>query len=409
MRMRSSPRRQHSNHMLRQSSDAIARLIAPFGMAAFMNGYWERLPLYISRPMPDWAGELPGMADMDALIRLSKAGDIRLVRTRKTASTEREIDCDKDGRPDLFSAYRAYDEGWTIVVNGVHGKFEEVGRLVAELEDSISHKTGVNVYFTPPNSQGFAPHADGHDVFILQTTGRKHWRVFGSPVPLPLEEQAIPVQRKRLGPCIIDAILEPGHLLYIPRGFIHSGVAVRTASIHLTIGIHAFRWMNLVNEVVALVAERDVALRQSVRLSDLDALPRIAEVRRRLKAVHLALAKPRVIQEACLRLRRRRSRLAPPALAGHFAAIDNARSIRLGTMVRQRLGINGVVRIEKERAVLEFGGNRIEGPVACAPAMRFVLANQRFAVADLPGHLTNSSKLVLVQTMVTEGFLAVVT
>ena len=37
---------------------------------------------------------------------------------------------------------------------------------------------GANVYLTPPGTQGFAPHFDDVDVFLLQLEGRKHWRLY---------------------------------------------------------------------------------------------------------------------------------------------------------------------------------------------------------------------------------------
>ena len=33
-------------------------------------------------------------------------------------------------------------------------------------------------YLTPANSQGFAPHYDDIEAFVLQLEGRKHWRVY---------------------------------------------------------------------------------------------------------------------------------------------------------------------------------------------------------------------------------------
>ena len=37
---------------------------------------------------------------------------------------------------------------------------------------------GTNMYLTPPGTQGFAPHYDDVEVFILQLEGKKHWRVY---------------------------------------------------------------------------------------------------------------------------------------------------------------------------------------------------------------------------------------
>ena len=47
----------------------------------------------------------------------------------------------------------------------------------------------LNVYLTPPSSQGFTAHYDAHDVFILQIAGSKHWRLYDAPLRLPMESQ----------------------------------------------------------------------------------------------------------------------------------------------------------------------------------------------------------------------------
>ncbi|OXB63355.1 hypothetical protein ASZ78_001931 [Callipepla squamata] len=37
---------------------------------------------------------------------------------------------------------------------------------------------GANTYLTPPGTQGFAPHYDDIEAFVLQLEGKKHWRVY---------------------------------------------------------------------------------------------------------------------------------------------------------------------------------------------------------------------------------------
>jgi len=51
------------------------------------------------------------------------------------------------------------------------------------LQDWFGCVVGANVYITPPNSQGFAPHYDDVDVFILQVEGRKLWKLYDSITP----------------------------------------------------------------------------------------------------------------------------------------------------------------------------------------------------------------------------------
>ena len=78
-------------------------------------------------------------------------------------------------------------------------------------------------YLTPAGTQGFAPHYDDIEAFVLQLEGKKRWRVYkplspGETLPRyssPNYDQSI------LSEPIIDVVLEPGDLLYFPRGYVH--------------------------------------------------------------------------------------------------------------------------------------------------------------------------------------------
>ena len=50
--------------------------------------------------------------------------------------------------------------------------------MVALLEEYFGCGGGCNAYLTPAHSQGFAPHFDDVDAFILQVEGCKRWRVY---------------------------------------------------------------------------------------------------------------------------------------------------------------------------------------------------------------------------------------
>lgn len=50
-------------------------------------------------------------------------------------------------------------------------------QLVSLFEEHVESGGGANVYFTPPNAQGFAPHFDDIEAFVLQMEGTKHWKL----------------------------------------------------------------------------------------------------------------------------------------------------------------------------------------------------------------------------------------
>lgn len=45
------------------------------------------------------------------------------------------------------------------------------------------HDDGTNPYLTPPGSQGFAPHYDEIEVFLLQLEGSKIWILYEPRTP----------------------------------------------------------------------------------------------------------------------------------------------------------------------------------------------------------------------------------
>ena len=113
-------------------------------------------------------------------------------------------------------------------------------QLVADL----GHPAQVNAYITPASSRGFDPHYDTHDVFVIQIAGAKHWTIHEPVHRHPLADQPwtdhrdAVAARAQLAPAI-DAVFEPGDVLYLPRGWIHSAEALGGTSIHLTIGVRA--------------------------------------------------------------------------------------------------------------------------------------------------------------------------
>ncbi len=153
-----------------------------------------------------------------------------------------------------------YGDGATAVLQGLHRTWEPVGALAAGLAEELGHPVQVNSYITPPQSQGFAAHYDTHDVFVLQIAGSKQWTIH-EPVrrdPLPgegWETVADLVGQRAAEPPVLQATLEPGDCLYLPRGFIHSAVALGASSIHLTFGIHAVTERDVVATILDAVLD----------------------------------------------------------------------------------------------------------------------------------------------------------
>lgn len=311
-------------------------------------------------------------------IRLAKDGKV-LPTTRFTGSGGVGARIADQVRDD--DVLRLFADGTTVVLQGVHRTWSPVGELAADLSDELGHPVQVNAYITPPQSQGFAAHYDTHDVFVLQVSGRKRWRihepVFESPLAEnPWEKVADQVQARASEPPVIDEILAPGDCLYLPRGFIHSAEALGGTSVHLTFGIHP-----VVQKDVARAAMR--VLEQGGWQSSMPARwdptspAGTAEIESVVKDMLGALAELDIDAVAAV-LHDERARLQRPQPISPIAQAEAA--ARLAPTDRIRLRAHLGARIEPGALILP-DGRRIPIPDAVLDRL---MAGDVISAADLP-------------------------
>ena len=87
---------------------------------------------------------------------------------------------------------------------------------------------------------GLAPHYDDVELFVCHTEGRKLWRVYKPEGRFELPSRpSSDLQPADLGQPVLETVLEPGHLLYLPRGTVHAAEAVgEEGSCHVTISTY---------------------------------------------------------------------------------------------------------------------------------------------------------------------------
>ena len=149
-------------------------------------------------------------------------------------------------------------------------------RLLSTLEKSMDCMVGANLYLTPRGSQGFAPHYDDVDVFVMQIEGGKRWRVY----PPRCKEETLPRASSSdfdvndVGTPVLDVVLKAGDLLYLPRGWVHQAVTTpdEKHSLHLTVSaMYGWSWADFM-EVLMPEALKSAAMASSTSLRE--GLPR---------------------------------------------------------------------------------------------------------------------------------------
>jgi Cupin superfamily protein len=100
-------------------------------------------------------------------------------------------------------------------------------------------------------------------VLIVQVHGAKRWRGYGIPIAYPLSDFPSKASQIAYGDPVWEELIEPGDVLYVPRGEAHDAVGEVKPSVHLTIGITPPTGIDLVNWM-AERAKNDAVCRMDI-------------------------------------------------------------------------------------------------------------------------------------------------
>jgi ribosomal protein L16 Arg81 hydroxylase len=148
-------------------------------------------------------------------------------------------------------------EGATLIINGVHKLIPEITIFASEVKYELGYGVQVNAYSSWSGRQGFSSHYDTHEVFILQVDGTKQWHVFPDTIKYPLPEQKSASFPPPEGQPYLSCMLNPGDVLYIPRGHWHYAIALDRPSLHLTLGVHCKTGIDFLEWVVTQLREKE--------------------------------------------------------------------------------------------------------------------------------------------------------
>lgn len=186
----------------------------------------------------------------DSLLAIIKHGqlrphDLRLTKYGQMASLE-QFCFSKNNQFSLCydKIMKLYlDEKFTLIFENLPDYFPKLKKRILALNGKNSDfRYQAGAYLSPPNSCGFAAHWDLMNVFMIQMSGSKNWKIwkpiynqpFFSADQLNLENTT--TQYCDSTSVLLEKQLTRNYGLYIPRGFIHRGEASIEGSLHITIG-----------------------------------------------------------------------------------------------------------------------------------------------------------------------------
>lgn len=384
----------------------IDRLLQPLAFSEFHNVYYEKKPLLIKRQSPEYYEDLLTLAEVNEYLEETHLSSdaLRIARDGKELSP-RDFTYSKfsiNNRGDSVTVdkdlvFARFYDGYSIIITQ-YGSSPML-RLRHALERTFHASANANIFITPRNAQGFVPHWDREESFILQFSGTKDWLVYDSPIILPTQRQA-PYEGEwtRVEPTL-TATLEPGDLLYLPRGFMHEARSRDEVSGHITFSVCPATYGDLLWSIADNV-DVDPWLRKSLPadfqsvISDGEFLRHVqrffenADLPAYLDRIHGKFVDDLVTDTK----NRMTDYLTLPA-------IDRDSRFRTRSVVYPELTNGG------EHAVLTFHRKSLEFPAAAAESIRCMIDAGEFTVSALPGNCEDN--LALCSKLVQEGFLGI--
>ena len=148
-----------------------------------------------------------------------------------------------------------FQRGATATFQRIDDFLPATAALAAELTEFVGHPVRGNVYLTPPGSPGLGVHIDVADVFVIQCAGVKRWQLWRRELLRPLFEDVWSPTELPEPDYIVD--LEPGDLLYLPRGWRHSVSAGAESSLSASFNLRTVTRAHVARAAVERVVQTD--------------------------------------------------------------------------------------------------------------------------------------------------------
>ena len=184
----------------------------------FLRDYWQKKPLIIRNGLP----EIVGQFEPEDIIELAQGEEVtaRLVKTFSD-----------DNWKVFFSPLSEEDfadvpEKWSVLVQNLEQWSTELGQLWNKFGFIPQWQRDDIMVSYAPKGGSVGKHYDEYDVFLVQGYGHRRWQLgkwcdssteFKPNQPIRIFDD--------MGELVIDEVMNPGDILYIPARMSHYGVA----------------------------------------------------------------------------------------------------------------------------------------------------------------------------------------
>lgn len=246
-------------------TDVFGYLFGPISQEEFFRDYHEKKALICKREDSERYIDLLSIERIDEIVSTLDFEVGQLEMTRADPPVNRTDYSFENGRIDKGAVARQFQQGATLILPQLHMNDPRLADFCRALETRLSCHVQTNIYLTPPDAQGFKTHYDDHDVFVLQVSGSKSWRLYNTPIENPYRGENFQPDIHEAGDPVEEFVLEAGDCAYVPRGLMHDALTHGDeSSLHITVGLIVKTWADLMLEVISQVALDHPGFRRSL-------------------------------------------------------------------------------------------------------------------------------------------------
>ena len=311
---------------------------------------------------------------------------------------------DAEGFLDMDRLAAVFGAGHTLYLTKAERVIPPLAQLCRGLADELAthdvrlrSKINAHVFFTPPQSQGFAPHRDEHASFILQMDGAKEWTIYAPTADADRDQvfQAGAVDREVLQQHRpVEVRLEPGDVLYMPEWWPHEARAASTHSLHVTVRMFPLRWVDLLQQVCATQASLAKAVPAGAVTTPDAVATELGRILREPTFLGGVSVPP--VPSA-----------APIARTSRFREVLRVQELTLDTVLVRPDGISCRVDEDDDIVSLNYPGGTIRGPCEFLPVFRFVAGTERLRPRELPGTTAEYDRLEVARRLIGGGLMRI--
>lgn len=211
----------------------------------FMRRHWQKKPLLVR-------GAIPGFQPL-----LSRAALFALAGQPSVESrliVHRDAGWQLRHGPFAKGAFPPFKQPrWSLLVQGVDLHVDPVHELMQRFRFVPDARLDDLMISWASDGGGVGPHFDSYDVFLLQASGERLWRIgrqrdlsLEPDVPLKILSHFVPEE---------EHLLQPGDMLYLPPRWAHDGIAVGGGCMTYSIGFRVPQRASLAGELVQRMAD----------------------------------------------------------------------------------------------------------------------------------------------------------